>query len=206
MSAESRGTVSVDKQIAKALAVNPFSPEGMASFLSFLKETVHKLFGGRLRNVNEIKVLNIVLLAVLVMLSVYFISHLTVSARKAKNFDFKLAGPAKEATQKPKVASRLKDLAFYTDKIKNRDIFKMGPRIKGDAPDDVLSSKAAEAARDLRLAGISWSDEPDAMIENKKIPKTYFVQKGQMVGDFKVESILKDKVVLRYGDELVELR
>ena len=68
------------------------------------------------------------------------------------------------------------------------------------------SSKVADATQDLKLVGISWSNDPIAMIEDSKALRTFFVTRGQMIGEVRVQAIFKDKVVLSYGGEEIELR
>ena len=58
----------------------------------------------------------------------------------------------------------------------------------------------------FKLVGILWSDNPQAMIENSKEQKTYFVSKGDKIGDLDVKNILKDKVMLGKDDQEWELR
>jgi len=43
----------------------------------------------------------------------------------------------------------------------------------------------ADMTASLKLVGISMSDNPDAMIEDTKLQKTYFVKMGSMVGDLR---------------------
>ena len=62
----------------------------------------------------------------------------------------------------------------------------------------VTSSRILDATESLKLVGISWSDNPDAIIEDTKDTKTFFVKIGQKIGDVKVQAIFKDKVVLSY--------
>lgn len=95
---------------------------------------------------------------------------------------------------------------FYLKKITRRDLFSRGDRPAPSGQAESSSTKAAEMAQALKLVGISWSASPDAMIENAKEGKTYFVKQGMSVGEFKVENILKDKVILRYNKETVELK
>lgn len=58
----------------------------------------------------------------------------------------------------------------------------------------------------LKLVGILWSENPQAMIENSREQKTYFVSKGDKIGDVEVMDILRDKVVVGKGSEEWELR
>jgi hypothetical protein len=54
--------------------------------------------------------------------------------------------------------------------------------------------------------GISWSDDPDVMIEDTKTQRTFFLKKGQMIDDIKLEAVFKDKVILNYLGEEIELK
>ena len=73
--------------------------------------------------------------------------------------------------------------------------------VKSESPD------AAEAIQNLALVGISWSSNPDAIVEDKAAQRTFFVKRGQMVGDaIKVEAIFKDHVVVVYEDKEYEIR
>ncbi len=58
----------------------------------------------------------------------------------------------------------------------------------------------------FKLVGILWSDNPQAMIENSKEQKTYFVSNGDKIGDLDVKKIMKDKVMLGKDDQEWELR
>ena len=70
----------------------------------------------------------------------------------------------------------------------------------------VVNQEVISAAQNFKLVGISWSNDPDAMIEDTKAKKTFFVKRGQMVGEFKVQAISRDKVILSYGQEEIELK
>jgi type II secretory pathway component PulC len=55
--------------------------------------------------------------------------------------------------------------------------------------------------------GIAWSNDPDAMIEDTKTHRTFFLKKGQTIDEeIKVQAIFKDRVVLSYKGEEIELR
>ncbi|MCX5665629.1 MAG: hypothetical protein NT036_01070 [Candidatus Omnitrophica bacterium] len=58
----------------------------------------------------------------------------------------------------------------------------------------------------FKLVGILWSDNPQAMIENSQEQRTYFVSKGDKIGDLDVRSVLRDKVMLGKDDQEWELR
>lgn len=162
-----------------------------------------RILGGR-RKPSDIKILNICLLICSVFLFLYFVENIVRSLRKMNSIEFTIPQVVYRASSG--TVSSLREAVFYIDKVKQRDIFKMVSKARIDAISDVISSKAAEVAQNFRLVGISWSSEPDAMIEDVKMQRTLFVKKGQKVGEAKVESIMKDRVLLRYGEELIELR
>ncbi|MDD5731192.1 MAG: hypothetical protein PHN57_08735 [Candidatus Omnitrophica bacterium] len=198
------GVVVLGKQPNPSKGQNPFSFKALSSlFYSYIGNCI-KFFRGKKQSHSDIKLINSALFFVLIILTLYFILNVSNSVKKISKVEFKIKNAAAEA-QILKFTSRLKDVHYYSDKVKLRDIFKMGAKVK-DTVADVISSKAAEATKDLRLVGISWSEDPDAMVEDTKQQRTFFIKKGQMIGDVKVEDILKDRVVLRYGQELVELR
>lgn len=103
----------------------------------------------------------------------------------------------------------LKNSASYLEKVRKRDIFK----IVEDAPVVAVVDKVVEKpkeilvkTRDLKLVGISWSKDPDAMIEDAKSKRTFFVKRGSYVNDVKVEAIFRDKVIVSYQGEQAELK
>ena len=97
----------------------------------------------------------------------------------------------------------MKPVAYYLERLDDRDIFKIGGRLtKNDAEASQAaepSPKVAEATRDLRLVGISWSDSPDAM--------TFFLKEGdRMENGIRVKRIDKDKVILSAEGQELELQ
>jgi len=106
-----------------------------------------------------------------------------------------------------------KAVSYYLEKIGGRDIFRMGTVQKATTGADgaqtgmkVTSAKILDATESLKLVGISWSANPDAIIEDTKETKTFFVKTGQKIGDVKIQAIFKDKVILSYEGEETELK
>jgi hypothetical protein len=103
----------------------------------------------------------------------------------------------------------------YLAEVEKRDIFNPPPPPKPEAP----APKAASAtpppatppapnpldvlkdrAKTLKLVGIAWGAAPVAMIEDTAKRETAFLKVGHVINDMKIKAILKDRVVLTYGN------
>ena len=103
--------------------------------------------------------------------------------------------------------SPLKSSAFYLEKIASRDIFKEGPRAPVAQKTTEQPVVKEDVSGQFSLVGISWSSDPDVIIENKEEHRTYFVKRGQPVGGgVKVEAVFKDHVVLSREGQEFDLR
>ena len=107
--------------------------------------------------------------------------------------------------------SILKSVSYYLEKVRSRDIFKMAEeeaKEGGTSKAKPPSQRITELVKNLKLVGISWSADPDVMIEDTVIQKTFFLKKGQSLENLnlKLEAVFKDKVVLTSGGEEAELR
>lgn len=92
---------------------------------------------------------------------------------------------------------------YYAEKLNKRDIFKpIGQETVGQTG---TSTTLGELASNLRLAGIIVDKQPQAIIEDTKLKKTYFLNKGDYIDEIKVEEILEGKVILSLNGEKVEL-
>jgi type II secretory pathway component PulC len=187
-----------------ATSVQPAAVKRTFADSFFIKSVLGKFFKKK-GNKLDIKLINIFLVICILILGFYFVDFCSASLSNMRNIEFKILEDMSEpSTAKDGLGS--KTPSFYTDKISERDIFRMGVKPKEPAFVEEPSSRAAEATASLKLVGISWSDQPDAIIEDTKLNHTFFVKKGMKVGDVKIEDILKDRVVLSYEKELIELK
>ncbi|UCC95157.1 MAG: hypothetical protein JSW40_10200 [Candidatus Omnitrophota bacterium] len=106
--------------------------------------------------------------------------------------------------------SPLKKASHYLEMTRKRDIFELVSKApKGTTVEikkEEVVKEIVKRTESLRLVGISWSDDPDAMIEDTRSRRTFFVKRGELVNGVRVEAILKDKVLLSYEGEEVELK
>jgi type II secretory pathway component PulC len=105
---------------------------------------------------------------------------------------------------KPAPIENVVNLSDYQSLIAKRDVFRFTP-LKKEVPvvqaKDILMAEVAQ----LKLVGIIWSKNPQAMIEDKRENKTVLVNQGDMMGKIKIKQILRDKVVVGYENEEFEL-
>lgn len=177
--------------------------------ISFLKRTTKKRIGGSKFSVNIVAI-NRVLAVGAVCLLAYAVFDVIASAmalHHPPNFVYR-----GEKSSSPAVTgvSPLKESAYYLQKVTARDIFKEGPKPAEQSQAKKVEKPSIqdnEAVKSLSLVGISWSADPDVIIEDKSKQKTYFVKRGQMVGDnIKMEAVFKDHVVLSLDGQEFELR
>lgn len=156
----------------------------------------------------DISLFNRGLMAVIGVLIVYLIvstSRSWTELRKLPGQEIKISA-ADQSSGAFKEIATMKGVAYYIGKLSARDIFHRKPKADEPGNEPVFSSKMADMTANLKLVGISMSDDPDAMIEDSNLQKTFFVKAGSMLGDLTVETIAKDKVVLKYNKEIFELK
>lgn len=152
---------------------------------------------------------NKILMIAVVPLLAYVVFDAVASARNLQRPpDFVVPKDVKVPYKAESVAP-LKESFYYLQKISSRDIFKEGKSVETVKQESAQNAvvETAEVIKNLALVGISWSKDPDAIIEDKSHQRTFFVKRGQMVGDnVKVEAIFKDHVVVVFEDHEYELK
>lgn len=112
-------------------------------------------------------------------------------------------------TSEPQSANneaKIAPFSTYTETIGKRELFKtQQTESRAERVFGGQSESAYDKLKDLSLIGIIAGEKPQAVIEDKKIQKTYFLYEGQMVNQMKVEEILEDRVILNFNGEKLEL-
>lgn len=176
----------------------------LAGRLSFFKRTTGKKLASS-KWVFSFASTNKMLLGLTVCFALYLLGDTMVSAvglSRSPNFAFQkdkaFLGPSANL-------SPLKDEGFYLQKVAERDIFSEFK--KAQVKERIAETESVEAIKNLSLVGISWSANPDVIIEDKAKQRTYFLKRGKTIdGGVKVEAVFKDKVVLSYGGAEYELK
>jgi hypothetical protein len=156
----------------------------------------------------DIGLVNLGLMAVIGILIIIFVIRSLNAWNELKKESVKeyVISSASKAEAGFKEIASMKGVAYYIGKLSGRDIFSRKAKQDDLTNEPVFSTKMADMTANLKLVGISMSDNPDAMIEDTRLQKTFFVKMGSMVGDLRVDLITKDKVVLKYNKELFELK
>ena len=97
-----------------------------------------------------------------------------------------------------------KPYEYYLEGIKGKQIFGSSSGAEPEKP-QAQTAIDADMIKDINLVGIIAGENPQAIIEDKKTQKTYYVSKGQNVGAFQVEEIQEGKVTLNYMSKKFDL-
>jgi type II secretory pathway component PulC len=100
---------------------------------------------------------------------------------------------------------RKEPLDYYLNGLGSRQIFSLPAG--GSLPDAGIPPAAvnADLTKDLSVVGIISGSNPQAIIEDKKNQRTYYVSKGQFINELKVLDIQQGKVILDYRGQRFEL-
>lgn len=151
---------------------------------------------------------NKVLVAVLAILAVYFIYSLAFK-KYEEPYELIKKAPADEEAR-PRAGEGLsapqpivpEDYSKYSREMAGKQIFGSG-EVREPAP-GTRSSFDADISKRFNLVGIISGEEPQAIIEDAQLQKTYYISKGQSMGGITVAEISDGKVVLNYeGKEVV---
>lgn len=197
----------IEAKAIKHSTLSFFSIRGWLGRLSFLKDRFRDLKGANRIYRFDIAIINNLLALSIFVFICYFVFSFYFGFRNSRKIPT-LGLSQQRATDMVDMIGKSglkRAVSYYLDKIAERDIFKIGPKRPSSAKGGP-SERAIESTKHLKLVGIAWSDNPDAMIEDTKAMRTLFLKRGQMIGDIKVEAIFKDKVVLNYAGEDIELK
>jgi hypothetical protein len=206
---EPKSRSSLQAAVIKRHGLSIFSFGAFKGRFAFFRERLQKdLKEGKVYQL-DVKALNSILRLAVLVLAVYFVISLflaVMNSKKTLEVELKSTGEKQGFRTQP--TSFLKAASYYLEKARERDIFRMG--MKKTASEVALpkgpSQMILDATQHLKLVGISWSDDPDVMIEDTQAKRTYFLKKGQSIDKIKLEAVFKDKVILSCAGEEIELK
>jgi type II secretory pathway component PulC len=119
--------------------------------------------------------------------------NLKVSVIKKEEIELK-ESPDKE---------EIKTYEHYLNAVQGKKIF--GSVESSASERGQIATAGSFDIKDISVTGIISGDNPQAVIEDKKNQKTYYLNKGQLLGDLQVEDIQDGKVILKQNNQLYEL-
>jgi len=161
------------------------------------------LFRNKLFEPAALKAVNRYLLIILALLVLYFFADLVI-VRPYRNVQALISKASSAYGEKAaagfaaeKDAAAVKDYPAYSP---GRTLF--GPPTGGPAASEEAAGGVSET---VGLVGIIAGDNPQAIIEDKKAQKTYYLNKGQTFNGYVVEDIGDGKVTLDYEGRKISL-
>lgn len=96
----------------------------------------------------------------------------------------------------------IKPYEYYLDAAASRAIFGSASGQDSEQPARIMNP---DLMKDFNLVGIIAGENPQAVIEDKKNQKTYYVTKGQTVNGMQIEDIREGKIILNADGKKYEL-
>lgn len=164
-------------------------------------------FKNNLFSPKILKAFNKYMIIVVVISVLYFISDILFvrpsSKAKAVISNFSSLVMPVPASKKP-AQIEANTYSYYSNRILGKRIFGAGSYLPTETSNGTEAG-GEQAGTNLGLVGIIPGDNPQAIIEDKKDQKTYYLMKGQAVNDIVVEDISSDKVMIEYRGKRMNL-
>src|SRR3989338_7319185 len=118
--------------------------------------------------------------------------------------EIKLSEVATDKIVEPETGPKIspKPFEFYLKGIQGRQIFSGAEPTREQAPTGEIN---LDLIKNINLVGVIAGDNPQAVIEDKKAQKTYYVSKGEFVNGLQLEEIHSGKIILNYKGQRFEL-
>jgi len=161
----------------------------------FLKNSI--LDARVLRGFNKCAVIIAALIAGYLILDIILVSP----SRKASLLiaGASSSGPLVVVSAEKTMPIETKSYSYYSNRMPGRNIFGASSEPQGD------SGSGDTAADNLGLVGMVPGTNPQAIIEDKKDQKTYYLIKGQSVNGITLEAIDENRVTLDYKGKKMTL-
>ena len=183
-----------------------FNLKRLWSFVPFSKRILRTQLLRMKSGLKEpnLKVFNKALTSISAILFVYLITDFTFRRPDIGQFDkrpIEVSGPRFKEIP----AGEARSFLYYLEMVQRRNIFTVLKLQTAETHQEEAKKVLNTLIQDLVLVGISWGEDPQVMIEDKKEKKTYFLKTGDMINKLRIDNILKDKVILTYENQKIEL-
>jgi len=185
------------------------------------RRLVASLFSGRLvPRELDLKLIN----RGLVVLLVLVVAAIALNAQRVRPSALDISREARAASPPVKEAqplAALRPVEDYLKEVEQRDLFNpvapsatkkaeakaepVKPPEATKPPEPTPLEVLRERAKTLKLVGISWGPVPVAMIEDTAKHETSFLKERESINQIRIKAILRDRVVLSYGNAEYDL-
>ncbi|VAX34888.1 hypothetical protein MNBD_UNCLBAC01-1527 [hydrothermal vent metagenome] len=174
---------------------------------------VEKKAKGKQSVLSLIRIGNKVLIAVIVGVAFFLVGEVLAGmSLVGKNVRFSVnSSSVRGAKGSENFLPMIEGLSFYLSGVKRRNLFQPYDEERKKIAVDVSGEnrRIAQATSHLRLVGVSWLDTvatASVMLEDIDKKETYFLQKGEKIGDIFVKTIYADSVELGYENEEILIK
>jgi hypothetical protein len=106
----------------------------------------------------------------------------------------------KEVNIRPQVRLSRMPLEKYLEAVSAKGLFNNPAEIQ-----ETLTAVDSDLLKEISLVGIIMGMDPQAVVEDKRTQTTLYINKGEFIGDARVEDIKQGKVIIEYRDQRYEL-
>jgi hypothetical protein len=190
-------------QRARAEEVGGEKKSRIRAYLSeFFKSDIFK---NRIFDPRRLVIVNRYLVIITAILFFYLLVEVTF-IRPYRDLSLLISGISQASSAKaPKIEGAAvqapKDYSYYSGDLSKKRVFGTAE----EAADNTKAGISGGVSNDLGLVGIIPGDSPQAIIEDKKSQKTYYLTKGQSFDAFTLEEIGEGKVVLDMNGKKIVL-
>jgi len=179
------------------------SPKGEAGAW-FKKLRIDK---NTIKNIS-LKTVNKMVLALCAIFTVFFIfDFVMLGSSSAKKLSRITAEAATPEVKEKKMKFQEVNLVDAITLSKRHNIFSfLPPAASSITQISTMPLEVEQAINNLKLVGIIWSNNPQAIIEDSKEQKTYLLNAGDKISILYIKKILRDRVILGKDDQEWELR
>ncbi len=166
-----------------------------------------EIFKSRMFEPAVLKNINRYLIIALGIITSYFLADL-IFVRPYRNIEkiaekSALASLGKPGALESKGAVIVKEYESYSSAVSNKNVF--GPYSERALSGADNAAASGDISERLGLVGVVTGNNPQAIIEDKKNQKTYYLNKGQSFDGYIVEEISEGKVTLNNGGNRISL-
>ncbi len=156
--------------------------------------------------IREMRQINKVLIAVFLVILGWFLLDILLNLGKTETLSFNGTDKDEETAIPVKKIGQLPDFNYFSKEIGRKKLFKGSSTQQESIPGQESSGVTAGITTPVfQLLGVVAGAKPQAIIQNNRTQKTYFLYKGQIQDNLKLDDVSGNKAKINYEGETLEL-